>query len=71
MRRNKEGYCRPEKGFWEKAVRRGMLIKPGIVTVTAALLQRLGLQIRATDVSIRVQNGGTPAHGIGVIIHGR
>lgn len=71
MQRNTENERWPGKLFWENLVREGWLTSPRIIAIMVDLLQQLGLQIRATDVSIRVQRNGTPDYGSGVIIRGR
>ena len=71
MQRNTERCCGSGKLFWKEVVGKGDLISSETVMITVVLPQQLGLQIRAEDVSIRVQRNGTPAYGNGVIIHGR
>ena len=71
MQRNTENNCWSETSFRENLVRGGKFISPGVAAITAAFLQQLGLQIRAADVSIRVQKNGTAAHESGVTVLGR
>ena len=55
MQRNTENDRWSGKSFWENLIREGRLTSPRIVAIMADLLQWLSLQIRAVDVSIRVQ----------------
>ena len=57
MQRNTERCCGSGKLFWKEVVGKGDLISSETVMITVVLPQQLGLQIRAEDVSIRVQKG--------------
>ena len=48
--------------LFRKAFREGVLITPRVAVITMVLLQQLGLQIRAADVSIRVEKDDLEFH---------